>query len=406
MEITLDSIEKAYSNIKDQIIKTDLSYSRSCSEWVGVETHLKFENHQKTGSFKIRGAINKLRSIADSGIKKNVIAVSAGNHAQGVAQAATSVGLKSTIVMPVNTSLVKVEATKGYGAEVILHGNDFEESHEYAKKIQQERDLIFVHPYEDPDIVAGQGTIGLEVLDQLENVDSVIVAIGGGGLISGIATAIKSKKPSCKVYGVVAKGYSLMKERFHDEASTGVSAYGTLADGIAVKKSSEALFDSVIKKHVDDIIVLGDAEIAEAQLFLLERAKTVVEGAGAIALAAAAHRPKHWDLGKVTCPILCGGNIDLHLISQVIQKGLISFGRVGHLSIISKDQPGLLSQLTQVIAEEGANILQVHHDRLSRGLKIKEAEIKFSLETKNEKQLNTIVEKIKSLGIHVNKVNS
>lgn len=404
MEITLESIEKAYSNIQPQILKTDLSYSRSCTEWVGVDTYLKFENQQKTGSFKIRGAVNKLKSIVDAGISKNVIAVSAGNHAQGVAQAATAVGLKSTIVMPVNTSLVKVEATKGYGAEVILHGNDFEESHEHAKKVQKENDLIFIHPYEDPDIVAGQGTIGLEVLDQLEDVDSVIVAIGGGGLISGIATAIKTKKPSCKVYGVVAEGYSIMKERFHSELPTEASVSGTLADGIAVKKSSEALFNSVIKKHVDDIIVLGDDEIAEAQLFLLERAKTVVEGAGAIALAAAAHRPKHWDLGKKTCPILCGGNIDLHLVSQVIQRGLVSFGRVGHLSIVSTDQPGLLSLLTKVIAEEGANILEVHHDRLGKGLKMKEAEIKFALETKNSAQLNSIVDKIKSLNIRVTKV--
>ena len=337
---------------------------------------------------------------ADQG--KTVVAASAGNHAQGVAFSARHVGVPAKIVMPEPSPIVKIQATESYGAEVILRGNIFDESKKFAEQLAVENDYLFVHPYEDHAVIAGQATIGLEILEQLPDVDSVIVAIGGGGLISGISTTIKALKPSCRVYGVVSEGYPGMKQMYDGQSLSVDFPLGTIADGIAVKAPSSQMYDDYIKEQVDGIASISDDDTARAIVFLLERTKTVAEGSGAISLAAAAMAKKNgWDLGKKCCVVLCGGNIDLNLVSQIIDRGMTASGRTARIDIITNDRPGQLSELTDIIARHGANILQVHHDRTGSNLKIHETAIHFQLETKSFEHVKSIVNEMKSQGFNV-----
>ncbi len=379
MKVTLEDIKKAQTVLKDVIKHTAVDQSISASKLLGSEIYFKYENQQITGSFKIRGAMNKIASLTEKEKAQGVIAASAGNHAQGVAYSATRAGVKSVIVMPVHAPLNKVNATRGYGAEVILHGEIFDEAYEYARKLEKEKSYTFVHPYEDPAVIAGQGTIGLELIESLPDLDSVVVPIGGGGLISGIATVIKALRPQCKVYGVQSAQAPGMMELFHKQEISVRKRMSTIADGIAVKKPSKVMCDSFISKFVDDIVTVTDDELAGAIVFLLERAKTVTEGSGAAGVAAVMNRKL--DLGKKSCVLLCGGNIDLNIIAKVIEKGQISKGRLVELSVVVDDVPGNLNRLTQVIARESANILEVHHDRISQGLFLRETRIDFVLET-------------------------
>ena len=382
MKVNLEDVRKAQSVIQSTILPTETSKSISASKLLGCEVYFKYENQQYTGSFKIRGALNKIHSLSEEEKKRGVIASSAGNHAQGVALSATRAGVKATIVMPTGAPIVKVQATQDYGAQVVLHGEVYDEAYEHARELEKKNGFIFVHPYEDPAIIAGQGTIGLEILEKIPDLDSVVVPIGGGGMISGIATAVKAINPKCKVYGVQSNQASGMEKLFHHQpVPPAGQRMATIADGIAIKKTSVSMYENFVSKLVDEIVTVTDDEIAEAIVFLLERAKTVCEGSGAAGVAAVLHRKLN--LGKKTCVILSGGNIDLNIMAKVINLGLIRKGRLVDLSVVVDDLPGNLNRLTKTIAEMGGNVLEVRHDRISEGLLLRETKIDFSLETKS-----------------------
>lgn len=383
MTITLQDIQKAQQVVSKVAYNTSLHFSRSCSDLVKKRVHLKLENQQMTGSFKIRGATNKIASLTDAEKKMGIIASSAGNHAQGVALAASKLGVKSTVVMPRGAPLVKIEATKNYGAEVILHGDIYDEAYEHAKKLQAERGLIFVHPYNDPYVIAGQGTIGLELIEALPELDSIVVPIGGGGLISGIAVAIKSIKPSVKVFGVQARAANSMMLSFQKKQICELTTRPrTIADGVAVKKAQPEMLDYILK-YVDDIVDVSEDEIAESIVFLMERAKTVVEGAGALSLAGARLLEKQ--LGENSVLMLCGGNIDLNIIEGVIHRGRVKSGRLIELKVSVSDKPGVLNELTGILAQHNCNILDVRHDRHQLGIELGQASIDFLVETSGRK---------------------
>lgn len=400
MKVTLQDIQKARENIKHVIKKTEIDQSVSASKLVGCDVFLKLENQQFTGSFKLRGAYNKISQLSDTEKAKGVIASSAGNHAQGVAYSATRAGVRSTIVMPKTAALVKVTATQGYGAEVIQHGDIYDEAYDKARELEREHGYVFVHPYEDAAVIAGQGTIGLEIMEAIEDLDSVIIPIGGGGLISGVATAVKAINPKCKVYGVQSSQTPGMLDLFKNQITTATnSRITTIADGIAIKKPSAVMYDSFISKLVDDIVSVTDDELAEAIVFLVERAKTITEGSGAAAMAALLN--KKIQPGRKTCVLLCGGNIDLNIISRVINKGLIRKGRLVELSVVVDDIPGSLSRLTEVIAQENANIIEVHHDRVSQGLYLRETRIDFVLETTSQEHIDRVKAAMSRAGARV-----
>lgn len=391
MKVTLEDIQKARTKIEKYINQTNCEYSHSCTHLIGSEVYLKLENNQRTGSFKMRGAANKILNLTEAEKKQGVIACSAGNHAQGVALSSTLSGVKSVIVMPETASLSKVEATKSYGAEVILHGQMFDEAKEHAFKLAKEKGYVFVHPYEDEYVIAGQGTIGLEILEQVKDLDSIVIPVGGGGLISGVAIAAKAINPKIRIIGVQTAVVNTMYQMFETNTFKPVqNSVSTLADGIAIKNPSQVMFDSFIKKYVDQMVTVTEAQIAEAIVFLLERAKTVAEGSGAAALAAALSHHKDLKLGAKTCILVCGGNIDLNIVSQVIQRGQIQRGRLCELSVIVADVPGSLSRLTSVLAEQRANVLEVHHDRIRNGLGLKETRIDFVIETTSLQHIETI----------------
>lgn len=379
MEVTFADIQLAQESIKNFIFATPCDYSGSCSKLVNADVFLKMENSQRTGSFKIRGAFNKIISLTEDEKAKGVIACSAGNHAQGVAFSAKLNHVKSVIVMPETASLTKIEATKNYGAEVILSGQSFDEAKEKAYQLAREKSYVFVHPYEDEKVIAGQGTIGLEIYQQIQNLDQVIVPIGGGGLISGVAIAIKTLNPKIKIIGVrVAAGAV------------------TIADGIAIKSPSLKIQENFISQYVNDIVTVTEGEIAEAIVFLLERVKTVAEGAGAAALAAVLS--KKVKVQKKNCIMVSGGNIDLNIVSQVIQRGQIQRGRLSEMSVIVPDVPGSLNQLTKILAEHRANVLEVHHDRVRQGLNLKETKIDFVIETTSHEHINQICRALENWG--------
>lgn len=400
MKVTLEDIQKAQTTIEKLVNYTECDFSRSLSDLLGSDIYLKLENTQKTGSFKIRGASNKITNLTAEEKKRGVIACSAGNHAQGVALSSTLNNVKSTIVMPVNAPIAKIDATKRYGAEVIMHGSMFDEAKDHAFKLAKEQGYVFVHPYEDEKVIAGQGTIGLEIFEQISDLDTVVIPIGGGGLISGISTAIKALNPKIKIIGVQTELVSTMAQMFHTKKFTPLTApVSTLADGIAVKTPSEEIFKSFIEKNVDEVVTVTEGEIAEAIVFLLERAKTVAEGSGAVTVAAALSRKL--SLGKRTCLVVSGGNIDLNIVSDIINRGQIQRGRLCELSVIVPDVPGSLSRLTQVIAEHRANVLEVHHDRIRSGLNLKETRIEFVLETTSNEHIKKIITALEQAGAKV-----
>lgn len=399
--ITFEDVQAARQAIKQTVLRTPLGYTRSGSELLGSQMFLKFENEQMTGSFKIRGALNKILSLSDEERTRGVIASSAGNHAQGVAYAAKKVGTRARVVMPETSPLVKVMATQGYGAEVILHGQTYDDAFAHATELAKSEGSVFVHAFNDPLVMAGQGTIGLEILEDLPELDSIIVPIGGGGLISGVATAIKALRPSCKVYGVVSDAAPAMADLYQGTSTPKPSYHLTIADGIAVKKPNQEIFQNYIHPLVDGVISVTDDEIAEAIVWFLERAKTVVEGSGAVGLAAALKA--RWELGKQTALVLSGGNIDMNTISMVIERGLSRKGRLARISVVVQDRPGTLLQLTNIIAESRANILDVKHDRLRSDLQISETAIEFLLETRGVEHVAEIRTKLQEVGARVDR---
>jgi threonine dehydratase len=387
----LDSIKKAYDEISSYIHKTPIIYSNSFSSVFDVEIYIKAENLQKTGSFKVRGAFNKLKRLKTD----KVVAASMGNHAQGVAFAATNLGIKAMIVMPKTASIVKQEATKGYGAEVLLYGESFNDALNYAIS---KKDYTFVHAFDDEDIIAGQGTIGIEILEELEDVDFILVPVGGGGLISGISISVKGLSPNTKIIGVQTEEACSAYESFHSGQIVEVLPKTTIADGISVGKIGEKTFQ-IIRKYVDDIILVKEESIAMAVLLFLERKKLVVEGAGAVPLAAMIEYNERFK-GKRIVLVASGGNIDFTLIDRIIHKGLISSGRIGIIEGIVDDVPGGLHKITGIIASLGGNILGVTHDRLAPAIPIGKTKVIFTIETKGAEHLDEIKKAVKKFELN------
>ncbi len=381
--IGLEEIKKAHEEVGKVAVKTPFSYAPKLSESVGCDVYLKKENLQNTGSFKIRGAFNKIASLSDEERARGVVAASAGNHAQGVALGAKHFGIPATIVMPETTPLTKVDGVKSYGAEVVLHGSNYDEAYQYAVDYAQKRDSLFVHPFADDEVIAGQGTIALEILAECEHPDAILVPVGGGGLISGIAVAMKALSPDTKVIGVAAEGAPAMKLSFDARKPIDTTGVRTIADGIAVRDTSPKTL-AYILQYVDDILLVSDDEIANAILYLLEKQKLVVEGAGAVGVAALLHRqlglPEH---AKVVV-LLSGGNIDVTMLSVIIEKGLVKSYRKMKLVVTLVDKPGSLMKLTEILKEAQANIVQIGYDRTSLDLKFGDAYVTIALETKGK----------------------
>lgn len=379
MDVSFRDIQEARSHLKDVVYKTGLVHNTTFSEMTGNFIYLKTENLQKTGSFKLRGAFNKIANLPKEQKQYGVIAASAGNHAQGVAMAATAYGIKSTIVMPKHAPLSKIAATKSYGAEVVLYGEVYDEAYEKARQIQKQSGAVFVHPFDDREIIAGQGTIGIEILEDIPDADIIVVPIGGGGLISGIAIAAKHIKPEVKIIGVQTKNLPSMARSLSQNHITTVEGPATIADGIAVKTPGELTF-KIVKKFVDDIVTVDEDEIANAILLLLERAKVVSEGAGAASVAAILNRLDIVRNKKIVA-LISGGNIDVNMLSRIIDKGLVKSGRKIFVNTLIPDRPGTLSQLLNLIAETGANVLSITHDRATADIPLGYAKVKLELET-------------------------
>lgn len=388
MDVNLTKIKEARDCLKNVAYKTGLVHNTTFSEISGNSVYLKTENLQKTGSFKIRGAFNKIAHLPDEIRKNGVIASSAGNHAQGVALGATSYGINSTIVMPKHAPLSKISATKNYGAKVVLWGEVYDEAYAKAKQLQRETGAIFVHPFDDPYVIAGQGTIGLEILEDLPDTDIIVAPIGGGGLLSGIAIAAKSIKPDIKIIGVQAKNMPSMVQSLSKNCISTVPGIPTIADGIAVKTPGELTF-SIIKKYVDDILTVDEDEIANAILLLLERAKINSEGAGAVPIAAVLNRMENIKDKKIVA-LVSGGNIDVNMLSRIIDKGLVKSGRKVFIDTLVQDQPGVLYKLLDLIAKTGANVLSINHNRSTQDVPMGYAKVEIELETADEEHIEDI----------------
>jgi threonine dehydratase len=398
--IELNDIERAAIRLKGQVIDTPCVYSRTLSELTGAQVYLKFENHQFTASFKERGACNKLTLLTEEqGRNANpslvgVIAMSAGNHAQGVAYHAQRLGLKAVIVMPRFTPGIKVERTRGFGAEVVLHGDTLDEARAHALALAKERGLAFVHPYDDAAIAAGQGTVGLEMLQAVPDLDTLIVAVGGGGLIAGIATAAKAKSPNIQVVGVQTQRFPGM---FNAIKGTHLpQGQSTIAEGIAVGTPGR-LTQAVVAKRVDDLLLVDEGDIEQAIVMLLEIEKTLVEGAGAAGLAALLKYPDQFK-GKRVGLVLCGGNIDPLLLAATIERGMVRAGRLARLRVNARDVPGSLARITQVVADAGANIDEVHHQRAFSHLSAQHVEIELVIQTRGHPHVAQVLESLNTAG--------
>lgn len=395
--ITLGDVKAAEQRLRGVIKHTPFSYAPLLSETAGVEIYLKKETLQNTGAFKIRGAFNKISTLSDAEKKQGVIAASAGNHAQGVAFSASHYGIKSYIVMPEATPLLKVNGTKALGAEVILHGNSYDEAYAHALNYAKKHNLTFIHPFTDEQVIAGQGTVALEMLESVEDLDVLVVPVGGGGLISGIAVAAKSINPDIKVIGVSAAGAPAMRNSFLAKKPQDSLSVRTIADGIAVRDTAIETY-TYIAEFVDDIVAVDDEEIANAILFLIERQKLVVEGAGAVGVAAVLHKRIAFDKGQKVGIVLSGGNIDVTMISLIIEKGLQKSFRKMSLTVTLIDKPGSLTQLSSIFEKLRANIVQIDYDRTSHLLEFGDANVSVSLETKGEEHQQEIRDALSAHG--------
>lgn len=395
---SLDDVRAAAAAAAGVAHPTPLESSGTFSGIAGLPVYLKLENLQKTGSFKLRGAYNKIRLLPERDKTRGVIAASAGNHAQGVAYAAHRAGIRAVIVMPETAPLSKVSATRGYGADVVLAGASYDEAFARAKELEAQEGLTFVHAFDDPDVMAGQGAIGLEILRDLPEVKSVIVPVGGGGLIAGMATAIKESAPHVKVVGVQAAGADAMARSFAAGTLVHDAEANTIADGIAVRSPGQATFE-VVRKYVDEIVTVDDEAIAATILMLLERAKLVVEGAGAIGLAALLH-DRVAAPGPVAC-LISGGNIDVNFIARIIERGLVKAGRRVLMTTNVVDRPGSLQKLLACIAASRGNVLYVHHDRIRHDVPLGQAKVQISLETRDLAHTEEILAALRNEGYQV-----
>lgn len=395
--LTLDKIYHASYVLKDVIRPTDLIAAPNINP--EAQVYLKTENLQITGSFKVRGAYYKISQLTDEEKEKGVIACSAGNHAQGVALAAAKNGIKSVICIPDSAPISKVEATKRYGAEVCLVEGVYDDAHNRAVQLQEETGATFIHPFDDEDVIAGQGTIGLELLNQLPDLDAVIVPVGGGGLISGVAYAIKKLNPNCKVYGVQASGAPSMVNSLRDHKQESLSSVSTIADGIAVKTPGDLTYE-ICSEYVDEVVTVTDDEISTAILTLIEQQKLIAEGAGAVAVAAALFNKVDIKGKKVVC-LVSGGNIDVTILSRVINRGLLKAGRSADITIALMDKPGQLKGVSQIIAELGGNVVAIHHDRADESMDINACYLHIVMETRDYAHIEQIKSALTAAGYQI-----
>ncbi|MEW5761577.1 MAG: threonine ammonia-lyase [Bacillota bacterium] len=397
--LTLDQIKDAARRLEGVVHRTPVDYSRTFSRLTCSEVFFKLENLQKTGSFKIRGAYNKIASLTPAEREAGVVAASAGNHAQGVAFAAACVGIQATVVMPENTPVAKVAATRGYGAGVVLAGKNYDEAYERALALQRETGAVLIHAFDDPLVAAGQGTVGLELLADVPGLEAVLVPVGGGGLLAGISVAVKTLDSSIKVIGVQAAGVPAVYNAFKKGERT---VTGTIADGIGVRRPGEFTLD-IIRRYVDDVVVVEEEEIARAILLLLERSKTLVEGAGAVVLAALLGRHFSYPGAKLGL-VLSGGNIDLNLLPTIIERGLIRAGRITRLRTVIHDEPGSLRHILGVVAATRANVISVSHDRVKPRVPLKQAEVELLLETTDAEHAAWVITALKNAGYRVERI--
>ena len=391
--IALSDVKQALARIRDSIYLSPCALSAAFSSLTGNYVYLKLDNLQRTGAFKERGALNKLLSLTDGERSKGVIAASAGNHAQGVSYHAGRHGIRAVIVMPLPTPLIKVSATRGYGADVILHGANYDEAYEEALRRSREDGLTLVHAFDDDAVIAGQGSLGLEILQQVADVEAVVVPIGGGGLIGGIACAIKESNPKVKMFGVQPSRLPSMKVAVAEGKPVTISPAATVADGIAVRRAGDRTLP-LVQKYVDEIVTVDEEEIANAILLLLEREKTLAEGAGAAAIASLLNH-KLPLVGKKVVVLVCGGNIDVTLLSRIIERGLVKDGRLVRLRVHLPDYPGALNRLTGILAQHRANIVETAYDRAYYGVNLGETAIDITMETRGP---DHIAELLSALG--------
>lgn len=399
--LTLEDFQSAKKRVDEVILETRLIHSEAFSEECGNDVYIKPENLQKTGAFKIRGAYNKIMKLDDEAKAKGLIASSAGNHAQGVAYAAKKLGVKATICMPAHTPLIKVDATKAHGADVVLYGEVYDEAYAKAVKLQKSEGYTFVHPFDDEDVMEGQGTIALEILEELPDADYILVPIGGGGLISGIACAAKLMNPAVKIVGVEPEGAASALAAIEDDEIVKLSEVNTIADGTAVKEIGTKTFE-YIKKYVDEIITVNDYELMEAFLMLVEKHKLVAEGSGILALAGL--KKLHCKRKKVVA-LISGGNIDVLTISSMINKGLISRGRIFSFSVQLPDIPGQLEKVSKILNECNANVIGVEHNQFKNFARFSEVELRVTCETNGEAHIKSIIERFTEIGYHITRIN-
>ena len=398
----LEAFIKAKEKLSKVLLETHLIYSPIFSKESGNKVFIKPENLQKTGSFKIRGAYNKISNLTDAEKKRGVIASSAGNHAQGVAYGAKESGIKAVIVMPKSTPLIKVESTKQYGAEVILHGDVYDDAYKKAKELEEKESYVFVHPFNDEDVLDGQGTIALEILEELPETDIILVPIGGGGLISGIACAAKILKPEIKIIGVEPEGAASAYEAIKENKVVELKEANTIADGTAVKKIGDLNFE-YIKKYVDEIITVSDYELMEAFLLLVEKHKIIAENSGILSVAAT---KKIKEKNKKVVSVISGGNIDVLMISSMINKGLIRRDRIFNFSVNIPDKPGELAKVVDLIAELGANVVKLEHNQFKNLSRFKDVELQVTVETNGSEHIKNLVQTFEEKGYEIIKIKS
>ena len=398
----LEAFIKAKEKLSKVLLKTSLIHSPIFSKEAGNEVYIKPENLQKTGSFKIRGAYNKITNLSDEEKKKGVIASSAGNHAQGVAYGAKESGIKAVIVMPKSTPLIKVESTKQYGAEVVLHGDVYDDAFKKAKELEEKEGYIFVHPFDDEDVIHGQGTIALEILEELPETDIILVPIGGGGLISGIACAAKILKPEIKIIGVEPDGAASAYEAIKEDKVVELKKANTIADGTAVKKIGNTTFE-YIKKYVDEIITVSDYELMESFLLLVEKHKIIAENSGILSLAAL---KKLKEKNKKVVSVGSGGNIDVLMISSMINKGLIRRDRIFNFSVNIPDKPGELAKVVDLIAQQGANVVKLEHNQFKNLSRFKDIELQITVETNGSEHIQNLTQAFEEKGYEIVRIKS
>ncbi|HEX9048943.1 MAG TPA: threonine ammonia-lyase [Anaeromyxobacter sp.] len=397
--VTLEHVQAALGRIRDRVYLSPCARSETLSRLTGTSAHLKLENLQMTGAYKERGALNRLLLTPQADRERGLIAASAGNHAQAVAYHAGRLGVSATIVMPEATPIMKVANTRAHGARIVLHGSNYDEAYAEARRLEQVERLTFVHPFDDEAIIAGQGTVALEILEQLPETDAVVVPVGGGGLASGVAVAVKALRPGAKVIGVETEVLPSMLQALEAGRPVTLDAANSLADGIAVKRAGDLTFEHV-RKYVDEIVTVSEEEIASAILYLLEREKTVAEGAGAVGVAALMQRKIRGLDGRRVVAIVSGGNIDVNLVARVIERGLVKDGRLVRVSVALQDKPGQLAKVSAIIANHRANVIEVHHTR-AFAYRFGDTTLQLTLETRGPEHAEEILRALRERGYQV-----